>query len=62
MALEHPRALLMARVQPNCVLFCTSSIVVTNSEGVKSRSTGDVSMDDDVTSSVTASPTVEIKK
>jgi hypothetical protein len=39
----HPRALLVARIQPGCVWWCSVTLSVNNSEGVKAQGTaGDV--------------------
>jgi hypothetical protein len=39
----HPRALLVARIQPGCVWWCNVTLSVNNSEGVKAQGTaGDV--------------------
>lgn len=39
-AQPHPRALLLARVQPACVMFCTATLSLSNSEGVKAATQG----------------------
>jgi hypothetical protein len=37
---EHPRALLLQRVMPSCLWFCTATTTVNNSEGVRAQGTG----------------------
>ena len=36
----HPRALLLQRVMPSCLWWCTATTTVSNSEGVKASGTG----------------------
>jgi hypothetical protein len=56
----HPRALLVARVQPSCVWWCTVTLSVNNSEGVKASGTaGDLTAEQSQTSvqTTTIAPT-----
>lgn len=53
MTTPHPRALLLQRVMPSCLWWCTNSTVVHNSEGVKAQNTtGDLSSNEAQSSSV----------
>jgi hypothetical protein len=53
-AQPHPRALLVARVQPACVWWCNVTLSVNNSEGVKAQGTaGDLTTSEALTTTQT---------
>jgi hypothetical protein len=51
---DHPRALLLQRVMPSCLWWCTATTTVTNSEGVRAQGTGGSLMSSEAQTSATS--------